>query len=358
MSISIPKYQKLANLLEKDIVSNYKIGDQFHSIAKIMKDYSISLDTVKRAVGILEDKGLLTRIQGKGTYVNSAIKDINNKSMSIYLIADRGILDIKNVTYISQIFNGINEFLINKHIKMSIGTYNDIINNIDVLSSYDGIIFINPRGENTNIVNKISDKFSPCISVATRIKNNNMYNVDNNTQKAMHDMLNYLKTSGHKKIGFITSLSNINSYHEGIRKEEYFSYSEKIGLEVKPEWFVAVDAFHLKEDTISVLKSLSKTEDSPTAYIMSSYDYTKPHFITEMFNIKHPKVPRLSLIGFDKPVWYDFVDVKLSYAEQDYTRAGSHVINNLVKLILDNTLVKKVDLLNIELHKGDSVINI
>ncbi len=65
-----PAYAQLAAILRRQIAEGvYPPGERIPSASSISKDYGISLMTVRQAIGVLMEQGLLDRIQGSGTFV-------------------------------------------------------------------------------------------------------------------------------------------------------------------------------------------------------------------------------------------------------------------------------------------------
>ncbi len=65
-----PAYAQLATILKGMIASGeYQPGDKIPSESSISRSYGLSLMTVRQAVGILVEQGLLRRVHGSGTYV-------------------------------------------------------------------------------------------------------------------------------------------------------------------------------------------------------------------------------------------------------------------------------------------------
>ncbi len=65
-----PAYAQLVKLLRQQISSGqYRPGDQLPSEAAICSRYAVSPMTVRRAVNMLLDQGLVTTVQGRGTFV-------------------------------------------------------------------------------------------------------------------------------------------------------------------------------------------------------------------------------------------------------------------------------------------------
>lgn len=66
-----PLYKQLVNQIERSIRNGrMKPGTQLSSMNELAEQYRISKETVKKAYGILCDKGLVSPKQGKGFYVN------------------------------------------------------------------------------------------------------------------------------------------------------------------------------------------------------------------------------------------------------------------------------------------------
>jgi DNA-binding GntR family transcriptional regulator len=65
-----PAYSQLANIMRAQIAAGlFRTGDQLPSEARLRQLYHVSPMTVRRAVNILLDQGLVTTAQGRGTFV-------------------------------------------------------------------------------------------------------------------------------------------------------------------------------------------------------------------------------------------------------------------------------------------------
>lgn len=68
-----PKYVLIANRIRQEIAEGtYDPGDQLPQEMAIAKDLNVSRITVRNALRLLEDDGLIYRIQGAGTFVKDA----------------------------------------------------------------------------------------------------------------------------------------------------------------------------------------------------------------------------------------------------------------------------------------------
>jgi GntR family transcriptional regulator len=100
VSEKCPAYRELAGILKDKIAAGeYALGSKIPSEIKISQQYGLSTMTVRQAVGLLVQAGLVARIQGSGTYVTSPVwtsadlswtclstllEDRSNISLSIY----------------------------------------------------------------------------------------------------------------------------------------------------------------------------------------------------------------------------------------------------------------------------------
>ena len=66
-----PKYIQLVETLRKDINSEeLQNGDKLLSENELKRKYSVSSTTVRKCIDILRHEGLITRVQGIGTFIN------------------------------------------------------------------------------------------------------------------------------------------------------------------------------------------------------------------------------------------------------------------------------------------------
>ena len=67
---AVPVYRQLAGILRDAIVSGQLAqGAPLPSESSLMQEYGISRDSVRKAMDVLRDEGLVITVQGKGTFV-------------------------------------------------------------------------------------------------------------------------------------------------------------------------------------------------------------------------------------------------------------------------------------------------
>jgi GntR family transcriptional regulator len=115
---AMPIYHQLARAIQEQIENGrLAVGEQIPPERKIAALGNVSLATVRKALETLVQRGLLTRVQGKGTYVSSTA--IRRKKIRYYPFVDDfygnvADADIKLIEF--NIINGDNR--INRHLKI------------------------------------------------------------------------------------------------------------------------------------------------------------------------------------------------------------------------------------------------
>ncbi|MCC6574931.1 MAG: phosphonate metabolism transcriptional regulator PhnF [Planctomycetes bacterium] len=77
LATSEPIYRAISRRLEQEIRAAYRPGDQLPAEHELAERFSVNRHTVRRAVEILLDSGLLLRQRGRGTFVAQAPIDIS-----------------------------------------------------------------------------------------------------------------------------------------------------------------------------------------------------------------------------------------------------------------------------------------
>jgi GntR family transcriptional regulator, arabinose operon transcriptional repressor len=67
-----PLYRQVADALRQEILAKYSPGDRLESEEQLAVRCSVSLVTLRQALNILSSEGLISRRQGKGTFVSRA----------------------------------------------------------------------------------------------------------------------------------------------------------------------------------------------------------------------------------------------------------------------------------------------
>ena len=87
MEKSTPKYKELANWIVEQIeTKNLCAGQKLYSENELSDMFGLSRQTVRHAISVLEQDGVLNRVQGSGTYINDTRPANQGKSNRIAVI--------------------------------------------------------------------------------------------------------------------------------------------------------------------------------------------------------------------------------------------------------------------------------
>ncbi|KGO27496.1 hypothetical protein Q757_07910, partial [Oenococcus alcoholitolerans] len=78
---------QIVQSIQHDIFSNRKVGDQLPSEAKYAEEFGVTRSTIQKALKDLQQMNLITRVQGKGSFVHQTqphVKLFNFKGFSDY----------------------------------------------------------------------------------------------------------------------------------------------------------------------------------------------------------------------------------------------------------------------------------
>ena len=95
-------YQQLADSLRDKIYEGkYAFGDKLPSERSLAEKFGISHLTVRKALAILEEEGMLLRVQGKGTFVRAQKYSIDMQHMDGFssMFGQQGITTTNKVLY-------------------------------------------------------------------------------------------------------------------------------------------------------------------------------------------------------------------------------------------------------------------
>ncbi len=90
--ISTPKYMDIVEWTKMQVKNEvFKINDKFLSETELGEKFNVSRQTVRRALDVLEDQGLITRVQGSGTYISGlkqrSFVKTGGRSMTVGIIS-------------------------------------------------------------------------------------------------------------------------------------------------------------------------------------------------------------------------------------------------------------------------------
>jgi GntR family transcriptional regulator len=85
-SSGIPIYKQLYSQIERMVLNGYfLVGQQLPSVRQVASDLAVNPMTVSKAYGLLEERGYLTRLRGKGMVVTPRDNEVLQQEKLIML---------------------------------------------------------------------------------------------------------------------------------------------------------------------------------------------------------------------------------------------------------------------------------
>ena len=68
MDVVIPKYSMIKAVIEQRLEREYAVGDQLPTDDEFCKEFNVSVITIRTALSLLADEGIISRHRGRGTF--------------------------------------------------------------------------------------------------------------------------------------------------------------------------------------------------------------------------------------------------------------------------------------------------
>lgn len=259
------KYGDLIHYLENLITEgNLKAGDKLPSENELTELFGISRQTVRKAIGLLEEQGTVRRVRGSGTYVSFDRKENLEHRNRIAVVT----------TYVeSYIFpktiQGIEKILFERGYSVQISFTNNTLerekNVLTDLISRDDVAGIIVEGTKSGLPNpnlylyrQLMNRKIPIVFINTYYPELDVPHVSLNDVKAAETAVNYLIGKGHENIGAILKLDDGQGR---LRYLGYLKAMEAAGLQVTDSRMVWIDTDESKQLNYCRDKLLNRVEE-------------------------------------------------------------------------------------------------
>lgn len=327
-----PKYLELISWIHEQIETQKLLpGQKLYSENTLKDMFHVSRQTVRHAIGILEDKGVVKRVRGSGTYINA---DRRSKRMRVSVVTTyvdgyifpRTIQGIENVLldagYSVQI-----AFTNNRHEREKT-VLEDIINRDEV----SGLI-VEPTksgipNPNLQLYRELLKARVPVIFINSYYPQLEIPHVSINDYMAGRKMTKYLISMGHERIGGIFKLD------DGQGKDRFAGYMDAMfdaGLPVEDGKVVWVDTLEKEHLEKTEEKVLERFRDCTAVFC---YNDEVAFGLLGIFKRHGIRVPEdVSVVSVDDSELAVLGDVPLSSAPHPMERLGEKVAKNLLRMM-------------------------
>lgn len=335
----IPKYQIVVNWI-KDKIYNSELGpgDKLESENELSQRFGISRQTVRHAISILEQEGLIESRQGSGSYVSNFLMNQKKGSRNIVIVS----------TYLGEyifpnIIEGMERVLSEEGYGIQISfTHNKVENERKVLRrildemDVDGVI-VEPTksglpNPNLEIYDEIVKKKIPVLFFNSYYPGLDLPHVCLDDRQAGYMATNYLLELGHRKI------AGIFKSDDGQGRLRYQGYLDALmekGIHLKDEhiiWIDTEDEKTLVKDDKRVLRRLKGC----TACV--PYNDTIAYSVETICLRNNIRIPEdLSIASIDNSELAKLCEVPVTSVVHPMGALGERAAKHMLELIKDNS---------------------
>ncbi|TCN21156.1 GntR family transcriptional regulator [Mesobacillus foraminis] len=331
----MPKYLQIKNEILTWINANslYITNGLLPPEMWIAKNFNVSRQTVRQALGILEREGYVTRHKGKGTFVRTMKKSDEPDSKTIALVTT----NLSNHNFPS-IIKGVDETLRNRGYKLllcsSDGDKKKEGEHIKNLTCQPiGGMIIEPtksahKNENLSLFLGLANKNIPYVMINERYPELSCPCIKVDDEEAGFLAGEHLITLGHRRIAGFFKTDDLQGVH---RLKGFIRAHNEFNLALNPDLILTSITEETDWKTLNAFRFLLQDSiERPTAFVC--YDDEVAIKLLEILRKKRLKVPEdISILSFEESSLATATEVKLTCLKQLKKEMGIQA----TKIILD-----------------------
>lgn len=309
----VPKYMNIVDwTVEQITIGVYNPKDRFLSESELCDRFRCSRQTVRRALDILEQRGLITRVQGSGTYISSAnslneLSNSDNKRSDITV----GLISTFMDNYVfPSIIRGIERVFTEEGINIQLASTNNLVSGekkallMMMDRKLDGLIVEPTRSAlpcvNIDLYQKITEMGIPFIFIDSFYPELSIPYVALDDVKAGYMATEYLIKNGHRNISGVFPHSNRQAH---LRYLGYVKALTDYGIQMYDDRV----CWYSRDDMKQVLYGKPLLERLAASTAVLSYNDVTAMMIIDSVQRNGRKVPDdLSVVGIDNSELAEF----------------------------------------------------
>jgi DNA-binding LacI/PurR family transcriptional regulator len=300
------KYLSMAAALERDILSGrYGVGDRLPSERALAREQDVTPMTVRGALQVLADKGLISREQGRGTFVSlphPAVMPAAQSRKSIGLIglnpslqAGGNVINWQlRMRRLQGVVDAAFQLGIPLQTQVEIDPAEPLPRLIDSLSHFAGIV-LHDESLSEAVLLALHERGMPMVAINCYLDTGYCARIHVNSRLGASNAVAHLITLGHRRIALIVGDAARVSMRE--RLQGYRDAHAAHGVPVD-ESLIVLEPRGWPQEAARAARQLLKLADRPTA-IFTASDY-RALGVLEALRLAGLRVPEdISVVGFD-----------------------------------------------------------
>ncbi len=331
------KYMEIVQWIEQKILNKELVpGQKMYSENELKEMFSVSRQTVRHAIGVLEQDGILRRIRGSGTYINdSRMADLKKRTIVAVIttyvddyIFPRTIQGIENILF----ENGYSvqiSFTNNQNSKEK-AILEELINRDEVA----GIIMETTKSglpnQNLNLYREIQKRKIPIIFINSYYPSLKIPHVSINDRMAGRRMTRYLISRGHRRIGGIFKLDDGQGH---LRYAGYVDAMMEAKLAIDETRIIWMDTEDIKHMDKLQQKVIDRLKNCTGLFCYNDEVATGVIDILKKENLRVPE--DISIVSVDNSELAATAEVPFTSISHPMEKLGERAADNLLRMMKD-----------------------
>ena len=329
-----PKYIELVTWIQEKINSKeLKPGEKLYSENELSAMFNLSRQTVRHAIGILENDGMLKRVQGSGTYISDGRNPSRDKKriavITTYVdsyIFPRMIQEVEKNLF----ENGysVQIAFTNNQVEREQGILKDVLEKDEI----SGIIMEATKSglpnPNMHLFREIMKRKIPILFINSYYPGLKTPHVSLNDKLVAKKMVQYMIQRGHTKIGGIFKLDDGQGH---LRYSGYMEAMNAANLATDDErvvWFDTKDFRHLSASRERILNCVRGC----TALLC--YNDEVAFAVSELLKKENISIPdQLSIAGIDDSDLAVMGDIQITSIPNPVEEVTKMAVANLIQMV-------------------------
>ena len=335
-----PRYMVVVDWVKSELTKgNLNPGDRLSSENELSSMFSLSRQTIRHAISVLEKEGYVTRIQGSGTYIsdNNITDKVNRKNIAIITTYVDAYIFPQTIQHIERVLSDAGYTVQISFTNNRISREKSILEGIVEKDDIAGVICeptkSNLPNPNLKYYEQLMKKHVPVLFM------NSYYEVLNAPHVSMNDKMagklatQYVISKGHTRIGGVFKLDD----GQGARRYAGFLEAmNQANLRITGNdllWFDTVDLEN-DENVHDLAMRIRRRLSTRTALVMYN-DEAAYKVIAELVK-EGVSIPEdISIVGIDDSLLSTSGTIQISSVTYPTKDIADKVAKNMLELIKD-----------------------
>ena len=335
-----PRYMVVVDWVKDELAKgNLNPGDRLNSEHELSENFSLSRQTIRHAISVLEKEGYVTRVQGSGTYIsdNNITDKVNRKNIAVITTYVDAYIFPHMIQHVERVLSDAGYTVQISFTNNRISREKSILEGIVEKDDIAGVIAEPTKSSlpnpNLKYYEQLMKKHVPVLFMNAYYEVLNAPHVSMNDKMAGKLATEYVISKGHTRIGGVFKLDDA----QGARRYSGFLEAmNEASLRVTGNdllWFDTVDVEN-EENVKDLAARIRRRLSTRTALVLYN-DETAYKLINEFSNMGINIPEDISIVGIDDTFLSTSGTVQISSVAYPTKEIADKAAKNMLELIKD-----------------------